>query len=448
MRTRTPEQGSTLIIVMMLMMLLGGFVIALQSVSWHRSRAARVALAEESARLAAESGIAYFLAECRADEDFFRNQPAPHAPRTFGGSTFVLDSADAIATDWNLVLTGLSDGVSVTVAATLGSATISIPTELKLAGTGDSEDTALTIDSGSIVGAYDGAVESFDALSPSDGEVHVAGSLEILNSSTSYGDVTLSGDLEAGIPSSVSGTLTENGTVSATDDIDAIVDDHLTRSKAANDNANLTAIFGASWTPIAGTENYGDLIISGSGTYVIPAGTYRFRQINITGGATVIFDTSTAPSTLTFVGGGTETTNDFLLENSSKIQIDAGGSSHGLTTVMAEACDLRIDDGSQFGQEINATSSSGYHQLIGKSRNGTDFAEVLNQSEFYGRFHAVSHGLQLSGQSKWYGSAVAKTAQVLNTSTFAIDTSAQGTGLPIAGERRVVASWRMPDTHP
>ena len=449
--TRHNQEGSTLVVVMMLMILLGGLAAAYQSVTWHQGRAARSSMATEFALRAAESGVAYFLSEYRADPSYFTLNPAPLCAQSMGDANFRLESATAFGIEWDAVIVGSSDGIEYPLAATFGPSLVIIPPRLQVTGDGSPGNVALDLQNSTIVGSYDSTIAAFDPGAPLDTTIQVDGSVILENTSTAYGDVEASGTLVSGSTSNVTGTFTASSTPSEVEDIDLLVVAQLDASKTANDNSNLSTIFGAAWTPIAGTENYGDLILS-SGTYVVPPGTYRFRRLELSGSAVITFDTSSAPSTLVYVGegAGTGSGNDLTLDQGSKIQIDAGGGSNGLLTVLGPDADLVMTNGSVLGQEVTDNGSGGYHQIVSLGGNGSSDKISLNQlSQAYGRLYAVAHEMTLNNSSAWFGSAIVKSATLSNAAQFAVDSDSLGGGLAVpGGELGVLATWRVPDSAP
>ncbi len=92
-----------------------------------------------------------------------------------------------------------------------------------------------------------------------------------------------------GSTTSVSGTFTGSSTPSEVEDIDPLVVAQLDDSKTANDTSNLSTIFGAAWTPIAGTENYGDLLLSSSSSSRGVCGRH-LRHLVRTNGLLIVLD--------------------------------------------------------------------------------------------------------------------------------------------------------------
>ena len=297
----------------------------------------------------------------------------------------------------------------------------------------------------SLVGSYDPNDGAFDPSDPgTSGDIAANGSLSLDSSSHVHGDAHLSGTEQSDYEAHIDGDLVENGSQTPIEDIDAIVLDKYDSSRAANDNATLAAVFGGSWTPQGGAENYGDLIVEDGGTYVVPAGTYRVRRMELLSNSTIIFDTSAGPVNLIYVGEGPGTGrgNDLTLESGSSVLVDSGGTSNPLLTVLGENSDFMLKSGSIWGQNPGDTATAGYSQLIslGGSASSDDII-VDSGSTFYGRIYAAAHEVSLTSGSTLYGSVLARTV-VVDGSTIAIDESTLGDGLGDSSGLSVLAKWR------
>jgi hypothetical protein len=219
----------------------------------------------------------------------------------------------------------------------------------------------------------------------------------------------------------------------------------IAQSLASNDNSTLATLFGASWTPIGGAQNYGDLIVSG-GSFVVPAGTYRFRRFEVLAGASVIFDTSTGPVNLCYIGmgTGTGTGNDLIVDGNSTVASQSGGTQNLLRTILGEDCDFAVTDDSRFGQNLSDPNSAGYTQIISLGGNtSSDNITASSGSQVYGRLYARAHNLSVSGGATWYGSGVVRTATVTGA-TFAVDESMLGRTIPKPDDYEIYGLWRAP----
>ena len=250
------KRGSVLLLATVLTLTVGALTLTLFNVcfAYHRSSAA--GLDHEFALRAAESGANYYVAQRALEEDYFDTNPAPHASKSVGNVTFDLDSAVPGASEgqWDLVLTGTHGDATYRRAAAVGYRRVPMPRGLAVAGTGNSGDTVFELRGGSEVVSYDSASGAFDSNNSGDNaQVMVAGSSDLTGNTTIHGDITATGSVTTDGSAQVTGTVTENGTVTAIEDVDSVVDSVMTSSRAANDNTNLSGVFGAQWSPVRRT---------------------------------------------------------------------------------------------------------------------------------------------------------------------------------------------------
>ncbi len=441
------RKGSILILAVFLTLLVGGLTAGVLSISFASQKTAKESMSREMAFRAAESGMGYYLVQVLSQSTYFATYPAPHAAKTTDRGSFQLvQSQQLTGNQWELRINGSYDGVTYSLNGVVGPKRIRFPNGIVVVGTGDPSDVVFNVAGGSDVGSYNPAAGAYD---PSDPDDHVSiganGSLNVSGSSTVYGDVTSSGTVSEDAGSDVTGTVEENAPSTEIDDIDPIVTNAVTSSKAANNNAALAAIFGAQWSPVAGPENYGNLIINTPGTYVIPAGTYRFRRFEVHNGANVIFDTSGGPSKLVYVGAGKGTgiMNDLIVDGASSVKINPNSTTNGLLTVLGPDCDFKVSGSSVFGQAIGDTNNSGYSQIISLGGDtSSDDIVVSGGSTVYGRLYAASHLFNLGSNSTWYGSALARTITLAGSnSTFAVDEGTTGNVLIDPTDVAILARW-------
>jgi len=323
----------------------------------------------------------------------------------------------------------------------LGPRQIQMPDGIVAVGTGNSSTRVIHFIQ-STVDSFDPANGPYDLSSPgADGNVAGKGSLQ-MTSSTVHGDALVTGSSHEDATSRVTGELTETAPDFPVDDIDPIVHDAMNDSKSTNDNGKLAAIFGSQWSPRPGSENYGDLIVTTNTTYVIPAGTYRFRRLEIRNGAAVRFDTSTGPSKLVYVGSGlgTGTLNDLIVTGSSSIKVQNGGTSNGLLTVLGPDCDFTILSNAVFGQSTDDPGNAGYTQIISLGGNtSSDSIQASGGAKVYGRVYAAAHTFTVDSAT-WYGSALTRTV-TLRHSIFAVDLGSLGTTLHDPSRYQILARW-------
>ena len=439
------RQGSVLILVTIVTFLVGAFVAALYSTTFAYMESSKVRLNNEMAYQAAESGAGYYLVKFAADSDYFTSNPAPHASMAVGNGAFELQSATptGMANHWQIVIRGTADGTSFRQNVVLGHKRIRIPDGVVMVGTGDPSDVALSLASGSKVGSYDPADGAYNPSAPgNNGNAAVNGSVTMTGTSIVYGDVNAEGTSTEDLSSDITGTLTENTAPTEIDDIDPIVNNAMTASKTSNNNAVLGGIFGSQWTAVASSQNYGNLIVSTPGTYVIPSGVYRFRRFEVKTGVTVIFDTAGGPSKLAYVGSGSGTgTGNDLIVNGGNVKIDPQGTGNGLLTVLGVDCDFAVSNNSIFGQAVGDTNNGGYSQIISLGGNtSSDDITISTGSKVYGRIYAAAHKFTMSGSSYLYGSVLTRTASI-TASTIAIDEGSLGNGLVDPSNYQILARW-------
>jgi hypothetical protein len=307
-------------------------------------------------------------------------------------------------------------------------------------GTGNKTSQVFVTSSGAKIGSYDPKYGAYNPGAPGDEiEISVNGTAK-LTSTQVYGDLTAQGSIiQSG--STISGDAVANAPAEVFDDIDPLVNSLMATSKTANDNAKLAAIFGSKWVPVSGSQNYGDLIVN-SGTFTVPPGTYRFRRLEITGGAKVTFDTSTAPSTICYVGSGsgTGTKNDLTVTGTgSALYVGNGTSTNGLMTVLGIDCDFNVGTGAVYGQSKTDPNNAGFAQIIslGGNSSSDDFTVA---GTVYGRLYAAAHAVSVTG--KMFGSALARTVKIGTNGLFAFDEGHLGTTLPANSKKvSIMATW-------
>ncbi len=441
------RRGSILILAVFLTLLIGGLTAGVLSVSQSAQRTAKESMNRELAYRAAESGMGYYLVQVLSQSTYFATYPAPHAAKTTDRGSFQLVQSQLLTgNQWQLRINGSYDGVTYSLNGVVGPKRIRFPNGIVVVGTGNPSDVILNIGGGSEVGSYNPSLGAYDPSNPDDHvSVGANGSLNLSGNSTIYGNVTTSGTVTEGAGSDVTGTVEENSAATVIDDIDPIVLTAMTTSQVSNNNAALAAIFGAQWSPQIGPENYGNLIVTTPGTYVIPAGTYRFKRFEVHNGAQVIFDTSGGSSKFVYVGSGkgTGTFNDLIVDGASSVKVNPSGTTNGLLTVLGPDCDFKISGSSVFGQAIGDTNNSGYSQIISLGGDtSSDDIVVRTGSTVYGRLYAASHLFSLGANCSWYGSALARTITLSGTnSTFAVDEGTMGNVLIDPTEVAILARW-------
>jgi len=425
---RDGRRGSVLAVVLVAVVAIAGLIGALSSVSVTYSKASATSNDREAAHLAAESGVGYYLARLGLDEDYFDDNPLPHAPLDLGAGTFELVSASLSSPGiYEIVVEGRQDDTSYRLGAAIGREPVTLPPGISVTGTGNKNTQVFKTSSGAKVGSYDPDYGAFDPSAPDDNiQITVNGSVKLTGTNV-YGDVTAQGSI-SNSSSTITGTSTTNAPAEDFDDIDPLVNQLMADSKTSNDNGVLAGIFGTKWTPIAGTQNYGDLIVSG-GTYTVPPGTYRFRKFEVKSGATVTFDTSTGPSTICYVGSGagTGTGNDLTLATNGKVLVGNGGTENGLMTVLGIDCDFVVNSGSVFGQSVTDPNNAGYTQVISLGGNASSDNFTV-AGTVYARLYAAAHAVSITG--KMYGSALARTVTLGTNAIFGYDEGYLGMTLP------------------
>jgi len=437
---REGRKGSVLAVVLVAVVALAGLIGALSSVSVSYSKASASPSDREGAYQAAQSGVAYYLARLGLNENYFTASPAPHAPIDVGAGSFELLTATLASQGvYNVVLQGTQDGTSYLLAAAVGREPVKLPPGISVTGTGNKTSQVLTTSSGAKIASYDPDFGAYNPASPGDNvQITVNGTAKLTGTNV-YGDVTTQGSI-INSSSTITGTSITNSPPEDFDDIDPLVNQLMASSKVANNNAVLAGIFGTKWTPIAGTQKYGDLIVNG-GTYTVPPGIYRFRKLEIKGGATVTFSTTTGPSTICYVGSGagTGTGNDLTIAAGSKLLVGNGATSNGLMTVLGIDCDFSVATGGVFGQSTTDPNNAGYTQVISLGGNASSDNFTV-AGTVYARLYAAAHAVSVTG--KMYGSALARTVSIGTNGLFAYDEGYLGTTLPAnSDEVTVMATW-------
>lgn len=442
------NKGNTLILAVLMTVLVGGLVAALVTTTFSFARTSNEMLNRELAYRAAESGGAYYLLQVMTHPGYFDANPAPHKAQPMGSASFQLESVQKLNSDqWQLLLRGSCDAVDFPINTVIGHGSIRIPDGIVVVGTGKPADVVLTIKGGSKVGSFDPDDAPYNPANPgSEGSIGANGSISITGSSTVNGNATALGTVTVAATSLVTGNTVQNGPPLPITGIDPIVQAALLTSKTTNNNAVLAGIFGPQWKPVPGAENYGDLILTTPGTYVVPSGIFRFRRFEAHKGVNVIFSTSTGPSKLIYVGAGTGTgtLNNLILDSGATVRIDPGSTKNGLLTVLGPDCDFFASGGSVFGQAIGDPANSGYSQIISLGGDASvDDISVTGGSSVYGRLYAAAHVLTINGGSTWYGSALARTVNIGGTTpgTFAVDVGTLGNALIDPSTYAILARW-------
>jgi hypothetical protein len=439
------DRGAILIIIMILTLMGAGLSGAILGMSFSHHRTSREVLFREQAFQASESGASFYLSKLAGDNNYFNSNPAPHAPIRLGSTSFRLESAELVAgstSQWQVRLLGACDQVTYPLDTVIGHRRIPIPDGIVATGTGNVNSVVLRIENGTRVGSFDPDIAAYDPANPGqDANVAGKGGMTVTSSNV-YGDITVTGN-STETASWVGGTITENAPDFPVDDIDPIVFNAMNESQTTNQNAALAGIFGSQWQPVVSGQNYGNLIVSTAGTYVIPSGTYRFRRFEVRNGARVVFDTSAGPSRLVYVGSGqgTGTGNDLTVTGTnSSVKVNSGGTNNGLLTVLGPDCDFVVTSNGVFGQSTNDPTNAGYTQIISLGGNtSSDDIKVTTGGTVYGRLYAAAHLLTVDSAS-WYGSALARTATLRNA-TFAVDVGSLGKSLIDPSAYEILARW-------
>lgn len=437
---RDDRKGSVLAVVLVAVVALAGLIGALSTVSVSYSKASASSSDREAAYQAAQSGVAYYLARLGLNENYFTATPAPHAPQSVGAGTFRLVSATLSSPGvYNVVIEGGEDDSVYRLAAAIGREPVKLPPGISVTGTGNKSTQVFTTSSGAKIGSYDPDYGAYNPSSPGDNvQITVNGTAKLTGTNI-YGDITAQGNVNTS-SSTITGTVTANAPPEDFDDIDPLVNQLMASSKITNNNAVLAGIFGTKWIPVASTQNYGDLIVNG-GTYTVPPGTYRFRKLEIKGGATVTFNTIGGPTTICYVGSGagTGTGNDLTVASGSKLLVNNGTTSNGLMTVLGIDCDFNVATGGVFGQSTTDPNNAGYTQVISLGGNASSDNFTV-AGTVYARLYAAAHAVSVTG--KMYGSALARTVTIGTNGLFAFDEGYLGTTLPAnSDEVTVMATW-------
>ncbi len=441
------NSGSALIVVAILVMLIGALSAAFQVLSITYLRSSTSATDHQLAVLAAQSGAAYYVLQLEADGDYFFANPPPHTAEPMGAASFELEGAVPVGGGWKLTVVGKHRDATYRLGSSLGTATVQIPKGL-VVGAADANTSAvnLTMTSDSLMASYYPEYGAFDPLTA--GQVNKIGinGSAIVDASEIDGDVSMTGTL-SDVDALITGIVNENAPAEPIADIDPYVIGFFEASKTANDNGALAGIFGSMWTDEnPASQNYGDLMVNDGGTYIIPAGRYRFRQFQVINGSTVIFQTSTGNAEVAYVGlgQGTGTGNDLTL-HSGTVKVDPGGSTaHTFMTALGANADFKILNASSYGQAIGDENNAGYTQIISMGGNGSsDDIMASGGSTVYGRVYAAAHTFTIEGGSTWYGSALAAEA-IFNDGTLAVDLGSLGSTLQSqwgSGGAQLLAYW-------
>lgn len=423
--------------------LIGALSAAYQASSVSSLPASTETLGQEPATRAAHTGVAYYLDQLRLDGGYFTSNPAPHEARRTGDGSFQLQSAEKSGDAWKIVVVGRVGESTHRTAATLGPPVVRIPAGIVTSGAGETKDVSLELGRDALLASYDPDVGPFGAANVGKAaKISIRGSLKLAFMSSVFGDLSASGKLLHGDPLSITGTLTEDAPQPKVEDIDPIVKAVFESSRASNDNTRLAKIFGDQWKPRL-LGSYGDLVVEEPGTYVIPTGTYRFRRFEIGEGATVVFDTSSGPSVVVYIGAGKGMGREDVLtvHGGSSVLIDPGDTTNGLLTVLGPGAGFKAADGSVFGQAVGEAESAGYSRIISISVGGTTSADDIlatGGSKVYGRVYATGHDLTVTEQSEWHGSAVVRSLGIEN-GFFAVDIGGLGSTLETKREVELLA---------
>lgn len=454
---RTKEHGSILLLALVLMLLIGGLCGALYSATLASHRASVETLERELAYRCAESGVAHVFSELSRSRDFLERMPAFPSDRLAvgDGSYFIRSASEGSSGDWQVVVTGVYGESECNVGAAFGARRIPIPPGVVTSGTGRTSDVTCSLSGPATIASYDSGEGSFDPLSPGDaGNLEINGRVSLSGSVTIHGDVEASGTIATSGGANIAGEITPNAGAIPIDDIDAVVYDILASSRAGNDNGVLTSIFGSQWQPLSTSENYGNLLVT-SGTHRVPAGTYRFKRFEVRNGATVIFDTSTGPVHIAYIGSGdgTGSLNDIIVEANATVCVDSGDTTNGLLTILGVNCDMTLGSNARYGQNLAAPESGGYTQVISMGGDASsDGISLSGGARMFGRLYAVAHTLTLAAGSHWYGSLLARSVSVSGSASapvvIAIDESAVGGALLDRSGFDLHARWHVSESAP
>ncbi len=433
------QRGAILLIVLVLVVAVGAMATGFLAIADLYARSSLDSFNRERATFAAESGISYYMARLLQDPNYFLDNPPPHSATQIGDSTFELEYADPGASDqWAVVCVGRDGDQTHRVQSVIGRGRISIPAGIVVAGTGNPSDVVLDISSDTTVGKYDPLTGNLDINIVGDAVMSVNGSLRLNSSSEIYADVNASGSLLGGNGNAIQGTLTENGLPVPVESIDSVVNRLIESSRLSNDNSVLTSNWNYNFTPAP--DNAVDFFAE-QGTYVLPAGTYRFRDFHIHEGARVIFDTRNGPTTIVCLGanGGT----GLKIHEESSVLIEPGTTENGLLTVLGPNSNAVIDEDSVFGRITEGSDpamSAAYSRIIGPSETSAAHLKIEDDSTIYGHLHTAGHELTL-GRSSWYGSGVVRSA-TLRSSRFILTSPEESSSATTGqGDYQVVAQW-------
>lgn len=430
---RVREEGSALIAVLLMAVVIGGMCAAMTLVTVSTHRAASQSRDHQKSVRATDSGLGYYFLQVRTDATYFDKNPAPHDPLTLGESTFQLVSATPGpgGDEWVLDISGVSDGVEARLQAVLAHSSMEIPDGLVLTGTGNPADDVLIMNGAGEFGSYDPSVGT-GVLDP-DGTVWANGSIDLKGTAVVQGNAIASGWIN-GKGSAVTGTREELAPETPVDAFENHAIPIAKDSITTNDNGSLGGIFGSGWSPIVGPDNYGDLKLNG-GSYILPTGTYRFREVTIASGTEVLLDTSGGSVTLVCAG------SLFDVQSGSQVLIDAGGTENTAVTVLEDGASFNVQSGSLYGQEITETAAAGYSQIL--STGGTGTIQVQGSSTLYARIAAASRDALVGGGSSLLGSAVLQRLRMIGAGPkFLIDKSTLGSSFGVSTDFDVVARWR------
>ncbi len=372
---------------------------------------------------AAQHGVEHYRGQFALDESCFDSAPRVFQPCRDG--SFRLESAELRRGQWTIVVVGRHGDSTHRTVATIGAPVVEIPTGIVIASsTHKSTDETFRLEQSSLVASFDSRRGPFGADNAgTDARVSINGSLTVAFMSSVFGDVSATGGLVTGDPLSIAGSLTENGPEAKAQDIDPVVRGLIESSRASNDNAVLSSVFGSQWTPKSPVEeSYGDLIVE-QGSHIIPSGVYRFRRFEVQGGATVTFDTTRGPSTVVYVGAGPGTgpRNHLSVDGGSSVLVNPGPTANGLLIVLGDDTGLEVRDRSVFGRAAGAESNAGCSRIIGAGSGGPASELVAaNGSSVYASAHATGHRLTVEGRSGWHGSAAIRSLSI-SESFFAVD---------------------------
>lgn len=434
------EEGSALLASLVMIVILAGMCSALQMSSVVTFKATQETIDLQDAARNAESGLAYYLTQLELDQDTFVNDPAPRTPQPLGEGSFQLVESTPEGTPgvWELGIESTVDGIDYRTVAVVGFRRLEIPHGIVVAGTGSDTDVTLTMSGNAELASYDPTVGT--STIRDNAGMWVNGSLALNGTADVMGEAAATGTITAGSNTSISGDTLQGGPTIPVDTFEDVAEPLIASTKASNDNDTLAKLFGAQWTPVAGSENYGDLVITG-GDYVIPAGDYRIRSLRIEGQANVTFDTSGGSTNLVFVGDGMD---PLTVTGQSNLWIDAGGTDNGLMTVLGENSSFLVESGSTFGQEVTDSYNAGYSQIV--SAGGAGSVSVKGTSNVFGRLGAPNLDLELAGSATWYGGAVVQTATLSGSSKsspkFMVDEGLQGTVMTDPDSFEVYTRWR------